>query len=112
MLDMMRPGSGFGAGAGRLAAMQIRQRSDRVRRQLDRSYREAMARALKETSERKVIAMPKASISVDWNRLASQLGNDLQQGRDKAPPERYRRAIELYFDEISKAATEMHQSPQ
>jgi hypothetical protein len=40
--------------------------------------------------------------TVDWNVLLSQLGDDLQQGADKAPPERYRRAIEQYFRQISQ----------
>jgi hypothetical protein len=40
--------------------------------------------------------------TVDWNVLLSQLGDDLQQSADKAPPERYRRAIEQYFRQISR----------
>jgi hypothetical protein len=38
--------------------------------------------------------------------LVSELGNDLRQGRDKAPPEQYRRAIEQYFAQISSVVAE------
>lgn len=37
-----------------------------------------------------------------WNVLASKLGEDLQQGRGNVPPERYRKAIEQYFRQISQ----------
>jgi hypothetical protein len=40
------------------------------------------------------------------------LGDDLQQGRDKAPPEQYRRAIEQYFANISRLAAEKNEADQ
>jgi len=66
---------------------------------------ESVARALKEADAADLVKdMPKlARENTDWNRLASQLSDDLQQGRDKAPPERYRRAIEQYFRQLSRA---------
>ena len=39
----------------------------------------------------------------DWNVLVSKLENELLQGRGNMAPEAYRRAIEQYFDEISRA---------
>ena len=42
----------------------------------------------------------------DWNKLVSHLGDDLKQGRDKAPPEQYRQAIEQYFAQISRVVAE------
>lgn len=40
----------------------------------------------------------------DWDVLASKLGNALRQGRDHAPPEQYRLAIEAYFRNVSGRA--------
>ena len=37
-----------------------------------------------------------------WNLLVSQLGEDMLQGDNKVPPERYRSAIEHYFEQLSK----------
>ena len=48
-------------------------------------------------SRRRKIALPKRTKLSDWNRLVSRLNDDVGQGRDKAPPEQYRRAIEQYF---------------
>jgi hypothetical protein len=42
----------------------------------------------------------------------SHLRNDLGQGRDKAPPEQYRQAIEQYFDQISRVVAEQEKKPQ
>ena len=41
-----------------------------------------------------------------WNTLASQLGDELRQGRDTVPPEQYRQAIEQYFNTISEKPKE------
>jgi hypothetical protein len=111
--DWLRPndrGNNGGSGA-RMASNQMRQDQQRMRRRLDQAYQRAVARALKEESKRRKIEMPKATMS-DWNKLVSELGDDLRQGRDKAPPEQYRRAIEQYFEEISRAvAAQDRQSP-
>jgi hypothetical protein len=79
--------------------------------QLDQAYRRAIARALKEGKSAKKVARPKATKLSDWNRLVSELNEDVGQGRDKAPPEQYRRAIEQYFAQISKAVADAEQSP-
>jgi hypothetical protein len=107
--DWLRPGGGGGGGGGGgqgMAGNQLRMRGQRARNRLDRSYRDAVARALKESNERKAIAMPLPAVVVNWNKLVSELGDDLQQGRDKAPPEQYRRAIVQYFNDINKAEAE------
>lgn len=99
----------MGAGNLALAARsqqwmrQMMQRDNqRSQWQLDQAYRRAIARALKEAKPKQRIARPKATKLSDWNKLVSQLGDDIGQGRDKAPPEQYRRAIEQYFAQISK----------
>jgi hypothetical protein len=103
--DWLRPNMGGGGGGARMAANQVRQDQQRMRRQLDRAYQRAIARALKEEKSLRKIEIPKTTMS-DWNKLVSQLGDDLRQGRDKAPPEQYRRAIEQYFAEISRAVAD------
>jgi hypothetical protein len=105
--DWMRPGNGGGGGIGQgMLGNQIRMRGQRARNRLDRSLKDAVARALEESKKRQAIqtAMPGADIK--WNTLVSELDDELQQGRDKAPPEQYRRAISQYFNEISRAAAE------
>jgi hypothetical protein len=106
--DWMQPGGGgMSMGAGMQMLMnQMQQDQQRARQRLDRNYRRAIARALKEATPRRT-AQPAGSVELsDWNRLASQLSDDLQQGRDKAPPEQYRRAIAHYFDHISRSVAE------
>jgi hypothetical protein len=109
----MRPGSGGGGGGGGMAqnsgAMmrnQVRRDEQKAKQQLNRAYQRAMARALKETKKTAKVELPKATKLSDWNKLVSELGDDLRQGRDKAPPEQYRRAIEQYFAQISRAVAE------
>jgi hypothetical protein len=103
--DWLRPNSGGNGGGARMASNQVRQDQQRMRRQLDRAYRRAVARALKEEKNVRKVEIPKTKMS-DWNKLVSELGDDLRQGRDKAPPEQYRRAIEQYFAEISRAVAD------
>ncbi|NOZ39754.1 MAG: hypothetical protein GXP24_05960 [Planctomycetes bacterium] len=100
--DWLRPGSGNG-GMTRMMLNQMRQQQQLRQRQLERAYRRAIARALKESDASDLVKnMPQLALEkADWNRLASQLDDDLRQGRDKAPPERYRRAIEQYFRQVS-----------
>jgi len=108
MTDWLRSGgdnSLMTGGNSRMLLNQMRQQQQLRQRQLDKAYRRAVARALKEADAADLVKdMPKlARENTDWNRLASQLSDDLQQGRDKAPPERYRRAIEQYFRQLSRA---------
>ena len=99
--DWMRPGNM--GGGGRMAWNQLRQRGERARNRIDRSYRAAIARALDEGDEPPILRAATDS-NVNWNRLVAELEDELNQGRDKAPPEQYRQAISQYFDEISRAA--------
>ncbi len=102
--DWLRPGSGNG-GMANMMLNQMQQQQQMRQRQLEEAYRRAVARALKEANASDLVKnMPQLALEkADWNRLASQLDDDLRQGRDKAPPERYRRAIEQYFRQISGA---------
>jgi len=70
-----------------------------------------VARALKESTPQRVEVPRQVKLS-DWNRLVSKLGDDLGQGRDKAPPEQYRRAIEQYFSQISSVVAENENESQ
>jgi len=107
MSDWLRPGGDNGmitGGGKRQGLMRRMQQQQQIRqRQLDRAYRRAIARALKEAEAEDLVQdMPKrAHETADWNQLASELEDDLRQRRDKAPPERYRRAIEQYFRQVS-----------
>lgn len=107
----MRPGgdnSLMTAASGQYWMNQMRQQNRTRQLQLDEAYRRAVARALDEaTAEDLVQDSPEVATEItQWNRLVSQLEDDLQQGRDKAPPERYRRAIEQYFRQISGSKNE------
>jgi hypothetical protein len=109
--DWLRPGSGGGGGAGQMVMNQMRQDQERARQQLNRAYQRALARALKESTPQRIEAPRPVKLS-DWNRLVSKLGDDLGQGRDKAPPEQYRRAIEQYFSQISSVVAENEEPAQ
>jgi hypothetical protein len=115
--DWLQPGNsgggggGGGGGAGQMVMNQMRQDQQRARRQLDRAYQRALARALKESTPKRVEMSQPVKLS-DWNRLVSKLGDDVGQGRDKAPPEQYRRAIEQYFSQISSVVAESEQPAQ
>jgi hypothetical protein len=104
--DMMQMGgdnSVATAANRRMMMNQIRQQQRSRMRRMDRAVRRAVDRALQETPETaEEEQLELARETVDWNVLVSQLGDDLQQGADKAPPERYRRAIEQYFRQISR----------
>jgi hypothetical protein len=104
--DWLQPNSGS-SGGGKMAMSQLQSDQQQAQRRLDRAYRQAIAKALKlSTPPPPKVELPKAGKLTDWNRLVSHLGDDLRQGRDKAPPEQYRRAIEQYFTQISKDVAE------
>jgi hypothetical protein len=86
----------------RMMMNQIRQQQRMRMRRMDRAVRRAVDRATQPTPESEPDDLQIARETVDWNVLLSDLGDDLQQGADKAPPERYRRAIEQYFRQISQ----------
>jgi hypothetical protein len=105
--DFLRPpgDNGLITGSNGMRLMnQLRRQQMLRQRLLDRAYRRAVARAMKEADAEDLVeggALKLAGETSDWNVLLSQLSDDLRQGRDKAPPERYRRAIEQYFRQIS-----------
>ncbi len=47
-----------------------------------------------------------------WNVLASELEDRLRQGQGQLPPEEYRRAIEQYFEELSRRAADSQEPIQ
>jgi hypothetical protein len=103
--DMQQMGgdNALSTGANRRMMMnQIRQQQRMRMRRMDRAVRRAVDRAIQPTPETEPDELQVAQETVDWNVLLSDLGDDLQQGADKAPPERYRRAIEQYFRQISQ----------
>jgi hypothetical protein len=112
--DWMRPGgdNALSTGGASMAMNQIRQNEQQARQRLNRAYQRAIARALKETAPKTKIEIPQPAKLSDWNRLVSTLGDDLRQGRDKAPPEQYRRAIEQYFAQISRVVAENEERSQ
>jgi hypothetical protein len=114
--DWMRPGGDnalqTGGGGGQMVMNQLQQNNQQTRQRLNRAYQRAIARALKETAPKTKIEVPKATRLSDWNQLVSKLGDDLRQGRDKAPPEQYRRAIEQYFAQISNVVAENEATPE
>ena len=103
--------NGMGGG-GQMVLNQMRQNNQQARQRLDRALQRAIARALKEATPKRNVEIPKAVKLSDWNRLVSQLGDDLRQSRDKAPPEQYRRAIEQYFSQISRVVAESEETTQ
>ncbi|HEY3394973.1 MAG TPA: hypothetical protein VGK58_19870 [Lacipirellulaceae bacterium] len=109
--DWLRPGSSMGGGSGQMVMNQMRQDEERARQQLNRAYQRALARAIKESTPQR-IEVPRPAKLSDWNRLVSKLGDHLGQGRDKAPPEQYRRAIEQYFSQISSVVAENENESQ
>ena len=111
MSDWLRSGGDnalMTGGNGRRMISQMRQQQQMRQRQLDKAYRRAVARALKESEAEDLVKnVPMlARETGDWNRLASQLEDDLRQRADKSPPERYRRAIEQYFRQVSGSEKE------
>ena len=95
-----------------LAMNQFRLDQQRAQRRLNQAYRRAIARALKEAKSTPRLKVPKSTTLSDWNQLVSKLGDDLRQGRDKAPPEQYRRAIEQYFAQISHVVAEQEEQEE
>ena len=99
--DFLRPGSSGGGGAG-MGGMVMPQLNAQ-QRMLQRARQRATKRAQDET---KKLAVSKKRQIDDWNKLASELADKLLQGQDQLPPERYRRAIEQYFQELSRITAE------
>jgi hypothetical protein len=95
--DWMKPSSrpGSGGAAGAIPQSQLaRQQADRLQR--------ALEDALRQRNERDADSPAATGNNRRWNTLASQLEDSLRQGRGNVPPQQYRRAIEQYFETISR----------
>lgn len=113
MGDWLSPGRGGGFAQMRMMInARLREQQQRTEEELRKAYERALARALKEKERLAEAAkrdQKKEEIraqQVDWNVLVSELRDDLLQGRGQLPPEEFRRAIEQYFDLISRAKAE------
>ncbi len=94
--DWFRRGNGGGGGIG---SNMIMAQLSRQQLMLNRAAERAANRARAEADK---LGGRSARRIDEWNVLASQLENKLLQGRGQQPPERYRRAIEQYFEELSR----------
>ena len=84
-----------------LRIMGLGNRMQRVQFLSNIAFRNAMSRAraqVKSEPKKRKLAKDKWR----WNLLVSELDEDMLQGDNKIPPERYRSAIEQYTDQISK----------
>ena len=101
MTDWSRP-SGGGMLGGSMGGMNGGMQQ-RMRRLSNMAYRNAVKRARVKSRSNK----PKlAKENQRWNLLVGKLGDDMLQGDNKIPPERYRSAIENYTEQISKLKNE------
>ncbi|MGI9428457.1 MAG: hypothetical protein ACR2NM_07360, partial [Bythopirellula sp.] len=86
--DFLRPGgdnSLMTGGNARMMLAQMQRQQQMRQQQLERAYRRAVARALNEAEAEDLVKnLRLARETSDWNQLASQLEDDLRQGRDKA----------------------------
>ena len=79
---------------------QLMRQQQRMRNLSNQAYRNAMARARVENEKK---WKPKlAKDDRRWNLLVGELDENMLQGDKKVPPERYRSAIDQYFEKISK----------
>ena len=90
---------GLSARPTNLQIMSSWPRMQNMRRLSNAAYRNALARTRVKTELKK---RKRAKDNWRWNLLVSELGEDMLQGDNKIPPERYRSAIEQYTDQISK----------
>jgi len=90
---------GLSARPTNLQIMSSWPRMQNMRRLSNAAYRNALARTRVKTESKK---RKRAKDDWRWNLLVSELGEDMLQGDNKIPPERYRSAIEQYTDQISK----------
>jgi mevalonate kinase len=90
---------GGGGGGGMLR--QLMNQQQRMRNLSNLAYRNALDRARDKNKSAK--KKPKlAKEDRRWNLLVSELGEEMLQGDNKIPPERYRTAIDNYFEQISR----------
>ncbi len=114
--DWMRPGGdnaiATGSGGNQLLINQFLEQQRRRQQAIEQAYRRALEKAKQEAKAADLVETLPARATKDWNVLASQLQEDLQQGSDSAPPERYRQAIEQYFRQISGSTKEAPSLPK
>jgi len=99
--DWLAPNSGQGGGG--MAGMAQGQEAAKNLSKLQQELRKANRR-LKRVNESKANPQNRRD-QIRWNTLASELEDKLRQGRGHTPPEQYRRAIERYFETITKEDT-------
>ncbi len=95
--DFLSSGSGGGGGGG--SRGMVMSQLSATQRMMQRAGQRALNRVKAETDK---LAIKRARKIDDWNKLASELENRLLQGQGQLPPERYGRAIEQYFEELSR----------
>jgi hypothetical protein len=110
MRDWMSPSSGSSSGSAQSQARAAQAQASQAQQQADQLQKaaNAAAKALAAKSTREAQGKqardangpeaPKKS----WNVLASQLEKDILQSRDNVPPEKYRQAINAYFQTIAE----------
>ncbi len=83
---------------------QIQNRQQRLSRAAERAQRAARLRAQQMSDQLVKVRKPRGATeqAERWNVLLSELEDGLVQGRGKLPPERYRPAIEQYFNLINQ----------
>ena len=88
--------------SNRISSMmrQMMAQQQRMRNLSNKAYRNALARARVNNKNKRKPKLAKDDRR--WNLLVSQLDEDMLQGDKKVPPERYRSAIDQYFEKISK----------
>ncbi len=101
--DWLQPGNDGGGGAGQKAnaAMAQAEAAQKKLEQMQQKLRKANRAVKKEGASDKRNRNARRD-QIRWNTLASQLEDKLRQGRGHTPPEQYRRAIERYFEVITK----------
>lgn len=100
--DWLAPNSGQGGGG--MAGMAQGQEAAKNLSKLQQELRKANRR-LKQIDQSKANRKNRRD-QIRWNTLASELEDKLRQGRGHTPPEQYRRAIERYFETITKEDTD------
>ena len=81
----------------RMQGMQAQMQN--MRQLSNTAYRNALARTRVKAKFKK---RKRAKDDSRWNVVVGKLKEDMLQGDNKTPPERYRSAIQQYTDQISK----------
>ncbi len=121
MKDWMKPSSGSmpGSSMAQAQAKAAQAQAAQAQKEADKLQKAANAKAKGMQAKYKRgerggsgpnngIAGPAAK-KKSWNVLVSQLEKDILQGRDNVPPERYRNAIDSYFQRISESIPSANQ---